>query len=533
MEHSKEQGRGDTMTLLARTRTPRHGEAVSSAEPRVRWVLAALMLGMLLAALDSTIVSTAMPRIVAELGGLTYYSWVFSAYMLTSTVCVPIFGKFSDLYGRRRMYQLGLALFVTGSALCGFASTMMELILFRALQGVGAAALMPVALTIIGDLFPPDQRGKVQGLFGSVFGIASIAGPAIGGILTDHFSWPWVFWVNLPLGVAAMVVIAYGLPETKGGRNQPVDYLGAVLLMGGLSALLLALVMGGTEWPWGSVQIVSLFVASAVLLAFFGYVETKAADPLLPLSLLGNRVIGVSLALGFLVGAAMFGAISYIPLFVQGVIGVSASLAGYVLTPLMLATIVSSIVSGRLVTKVTYRGFAVFSSVVIAAGFLLLATMGVETPLWVAMMYMILVGLGMGPLNPVLTIAVQNATDATQRGLATSSLQLFRSVGGTVGVTVMGVFLNHQLEAQLQRLASHVPPGMADQVGHVTSPQALLSPEVRAALPVDLLKLLQDALAHALDRVFLLSALITAFVFAVGLLYGRAKAVGQAALRRR
>lgn len=491
----------------------------------IRWVMVALLMGMLLSALDTTIVSTAMPRIVAELGGLTYYSWVFSAYMLTSTIFVPLFGKLSDLFGRRMIYQIGLGLFMLGSALCGFADNIIELIIYRAVQGIGGAALMPIAIVIIGDLYPPEQRGKIQGLFGAVFGLASVAGPALGGFLSDHLSWKWIFWINLPLGVVAMAVIAYALKESKGEGKRYVDYTGAALLMSGITALLLGLIMGGVEFPWNSWQIYGLFALGVISTVLFLYVQTKVPEPLLPLNLFKNRVISVSSMLGFLLGAAMFAAISYIPLYVQGVIGVSASLAGYVLTPLMLAMIVTSIIAGRLMAKVSYRGFVYYSMIVMSITFYLLSLVEINTPLWQVVVYMVLIGLGMGPMNPVLNIAVQGAVDATTRGVATSTLVFFRSIGGTVGVTVMGVFLNNELASQLQRVATQVPARFVDQLEKFNNPQLLLNPDVRGQIPAELLRLLQEALTISINHVFLVALAVTILGIVAGSFYGRAKMI--------
>ncbi|MFY0543616.1 MDR family MFS transporter [Brevibacillus sp. H7] len=493
------------------------------SETSVRWVMVALMLGMLLGALDMTIVSTAMPQIIAELGGLTYYSWVFSAYMLTSTIFVPLFGKLSDLFGRRLIYQIGLGLFMLGSALCGFSTTIVELIVYRALQGVGAAALMPIAIVIVGDLYPPEQRGKIQGVFGAVFGLASVAGPALGGFITDYLSWEWTFWINLPFGLAAMAVIAYALKESKGEGKRYVDYTGAALLMGGMTALLLGLIMGGVEYPWNSWQIYGLFAASVIMTGLFLFVQTKVPEPLLPLTLFQNRIVSVSAVLGFLLGAAMFAAVSYIPLYVQGVIGVSASLAGYILTPLMLSMIASSIISGRMITKVSYRAIVLYGMIVMSASFYLLSLVQVDTPMWQVIVCMVMIGLGMGPMNPVLNIAVQSTVDAATRGIATSSLAFFRSIGGTVGVTVMGVFLNHELSAQLQKVVAHVPPQLASQLEKFTDPQLLLNQDVRGQIPQELLVLLQQALTVSINHVFLVALAITAIGIIVALFYGNAK----------
>jgi EmrB/QacA subfamily drug resistance transporter len=489
----------------------------------VRWVMIALMLGMLLGALDMTIVSTAMPRIVAELGGLTYYSWVFSAYMLTSTIFVPLFGKLSDLFGRRLIYQIGLALFMLGSALCGFAGDILQLIIYRAVQGIGAAALMPIALVIIGDLYPPEQRGKIQGIFGAVFGLSSVAGPALGGFITDYLSWEWTFWINLPFGLAAMAVIAFALQESKGEGKRYVDYTGAALLMGGMTALLLGLIMGGVEFPWNSWQIFGLFAASAVLTGLFLYVQTKVPEPLLPLHLFKNRVVSVSSLLGFLLGASMFAAVSYIPLYVQGVIGVSASLAGYILTPMMLSMIISSIISGRLFAKISYRTFVFTSMMIMAVSLFQLSRVQVDTPLWQVIVCMVLIGVGMGPMNPLLNIAVQSTVNAAVRGVATSLLTFFRSIGGTVGVTVMGVILNNQLSAQLQQRITQVPAELASQVSKFSDPQLLLNPEVRARIPAPLLRLLQEALTVAIDHVFIVALALTLLSVITGLFYGKAK----------
>jgi EmrB/QacA subfamily drug resistance transporter len=497
--------------------------ATAASQPKpvnTRLVMLALLLGMTLGALDATIVSTAMPRIVAELGGLTYYSWVFSAYMLTSTIFVPLFGKMSDLFGRRLVYQIGLALFILGSALCGFATHIVELIIYRGIQGIGGAALMPVAIVIVGDLYPPGERGKVQGLFGAVFGLASVAGPALGGFITDYLSWEWTFWINLPLGLLAMVVIAYALKESKGEGKRYIDYWGAVLLMGGLTALLLALIMGGVEYPWNSPQIYGLFAISGILLGLFLYVETMVPEPILPLDLFRHRVISVTNILGFLLGAAMFSAVSYIPLYVQGVIGVSPAFAGYILTPLMLAMIISSILSGRLLAKFTFRSFILFSMALMAVSFFLLSYVRVDTYMWQVVLLMILLGIGLGPMNPVLNVAVQQTVEANLRGVVTSSLAFFRSIGGTVGVTIMGVIFNQQLTAKLQQLSANIPPELAPQLGKFHDPQLLLDEQVRAQIPPKLLSLLQDALSYAVDHIFLVALIIALAGFLTGIFFG-------------
>lgn len=498
---------------------------VDKSVKKVNWILAALMLAMLLGALDMTIMSTATPLIISDLGGFEQYSWVFTAYMLTSTVFVPIFGKLADLYGRRLIYQIGLGLFIVGSALCGFAESMTQLIWFRALQGVGGAALMPIAIVIIGDLFPPDKRGKVQGLFGAVFGMASVAGPALGGIITDYLSWEWTFWINLPLGIFSILIFSFALQEKRGEMKRYIDYLGAGLLMAGITALLLALVFGGHEYPWNSKEIIGLFAASFVLLAAFTYIQTKVPEPLVPLQLFRNRVITVSVVIGFFLGASMMGAISYIPLYVQGVIGVSPSLAGYVLTPMMLAMITSSIVSGRLITKLTYRTIVLSSMGLLVASFYLFTTLTVSTPTWQVVLFMVLAGLGMGPMNPLLTIAVQNSAEAHVQGVATSSLAFFRTIGGTIGVAVMGTMMNNKMASEMEHVTSQLPAPLQSQAEMFTDPNLLLREEFRQQVPAELLNLMKEALSNSVTFIFWTSVVLAALCWMVGLLYQRERVV--------
>jgi EmrB/QacA subfamily drug resistance transporter len=412
-------------------------------------VFSGLMLGMLLAALDQTIVSTALPRIVRDLGGFQHYSWVFSAYMLGSTVTVPLYGKLSDIYGRRPFFLLGITLFSTGSIISGLATSMGMLIAGRAIQGLGAGGLIPLAIAGIGDIIPPRQRGKWQGFTGAVFAASSVLGPATGGWLTDNASWRWCFFVNLPLAAVALVVVWFGFVRRPRHEEHSIDYIGATLLAGGSAAGLLAAVWGGTEYPWGSGVIIGLFVLAATLLGLFLVQERRAPEPLLPLGLFRERTFSAVSVAVFAVGAAMFGAIIYVPLFVQRVRGDSATGSGAVLTPLMLGIIATSILAGQIVSRTgRYRPVLIAGPPLLAVGFFLLARLGVDSSQFVVTRDVVVVGLGVGLMMQTLTVAVQNSVSRRAIGVATSSTQFFRTVGAMVGVTVMGTIVTSRLSGQ-------------------------------------------------------------------------------------
>ncbi|WP_018132261.1 MDR family MFS transporter [Effusibacillus pohliae] len=467
---------------------------------RVKWTVAAIMLALLLASLDQTIVSTAMPTIVAELKGMDIYSWVFTAYMLTATTVMPIVGKLSDLYGRKRFFLLGLAVFMAGSALCGTADTMMQLVIYRGLQGLGGGALMPIAFTIFFEVFPPEQRGKMQGLLGSVFGLSSVFGPTIGAYITEYVSWNWIFYINLPLGILSFVILLFSLVETKAAGARPkIDFLGAAAMAVSIVTLLLALVFGGKEYAWSSWQVLGLFGTSTLFLILFLLIEKRAEEPMLPLALFRKRVIAVMSAVVFIQGIAMMGSASYIPLFVQGVLGGTATNAGNILTPMMLAVVAGSMTGGFMMRKFSYRTITVAAMAVMALGAFLLSRLDVNATQMQVTLCMILLGLGVGPLMPASTTAVQGAVDMKQRGVATSSVAFFRSIGGTVGVAVMGTIVTHHMTNQLADKLGRSP--MAGTF--LQNPQALLQPELRAKIPPAILTVLQGTLAEAISYVFL------------------------------
>jgi EmrB/QacA subfamily drug resistance transporter len=428
-------------------------------------VFAGLMLAMLLAALDQTIVSTALPRIVRDLGGFQHYSWVFSAYMLGSTVTVPLYGKLSDIYGRRPFFLFGILLFSAGSIISGVAGSMGVLIAGRAIQGLGAGALIPLAIAAIGDIIPPRKRGKWQGALGAVFATASVIGPATGGWLTDNASWRWCFFVNLPLAAVALAVVWFGFVRQPRREQHSIDYLGAVLLTCGAAAGLLAAVWGGVEYPWGSSVIVGLFLAAAVLIALFVLQERRAREPILPLELFHGRTFAAATVTVFALGAAMFGTIIYVPLFVQRVLGESATGSGAVLTPLMLGIILTSVVAGQIVSRTGhYRPVLLAGPPFLALGFLLLTHLGVDSSRLAVTRDIVIVGLGIGAMMQTLTVAVQNSVRPRDIGVATASQQFFRAVGAMTGVAVMGTIVTSRLGATATaaadpaRLASAIHP---------------------------------------------------------------------------
>lgn len=504
-------------------------------------LLVGLFLGMFFASLDQTVVGTAMPRIIGDLGGLSIMAWVTTAYMLTSTTIVPIAGKLADLFGRRVIYVTGIIVFMIGSALCGISQDMTQLILFRGVQGLGGGIMMPMSMTIVGDIFPPDKRGKWQGIIGAVFGISSVIGPTIGGWLVDNASWHWVFYVNLPVGILAAITISLGLRGEKRLKDRVViDYTGALTLVIGVASLLLALNLGEKDFPWTSWQILGLFGLSAVFLLIFLVVERKADEPILSLDLFKNRVFTIANIIGFLMGLGMFGAIMFLPLFLQGVIGVSATSSGNTMIPMMMAMVVASVIGGQLITRVSFRTMFIAGTLFIVGGFYLLSTMTVNTTQIAAVSYIIALGAGMGLIMPTVTIAVQDAFPPELRGVATSSTQFFRSIGGTLGMTILGVVMNHQSSAVLEKnffpVIQKIPGLQAGFLGTMletarTNPQSLfnilLSPEVMRKIPAQLQQVLlpplKIALAEALHTVFLVAMGIAISGIFASLLMGNAR----------
>src|SRR5947209_1138897 len=448
-------------------------------------ILIGVILGMLLAALDQTIVGTALPHIVASMGGLDHYAWVVTAYLLASTVSIPIWGKLSDIYGRRTFFILGMIIFLIGSALAGTSQNMTELIIYRGIQGLGAGAMMPIAMAIIGDLFPPAERGKWQGLIVAVFGLASIVGPTLGGWITDNWGWRWVFYVNMPVGVIAILTAGFVMPKLVIRRQHIIDYLGVVTLIAGTVPLLLAFSWAGTQYAWNSWQIIGSFIFAAGMLVIFVFIEMRAAEPIISPKLFKNSIFTISTIAMFLVSAGMFGAILYLPLFVQGVLGQSATNSGVVLTPLMLGFMFSSIVGGQLLSRTgRYKILAIAGFIIAAIGMFMLSRMTPATTQGEVVRNMLVTGLGMGVMMSLFTIVVQNAFPYRQLGEVTASLTFFRSIGSTMGVAVMGTIMinrfQNAMQSNIPALLKRVVP--ANRLAQLENPQLLLAPDVVAKI---------------------------------------------------
>ncbi|WP_327428350.1 MDR family MFS transporter [Streptomyces sp. NBC_01236] len=464
--------------------------------------IGALLLGMLLAALDQTIVSTALPTIVSDLGGLEHLSWVVTAYLLASTAATPLWGKLGDQYGRKKLFQTAIVIFLIGSALCGMSQNMGELIGFRALQGLGGGGLMVLSMAIVGDIVPPRERGKYQGLFGAVFGATSVLGPLLGGLFTEHLSWRWVFYVNLPVGVVALVVIAAVLHIPRKSAHHVIDYLGTFLIAAVATSLVLVASLGGTTWDWGSAQIIGLAVLGVVLAVAFVAVEQRAAEPVLPLKLFRIRTFTLSAVISFIVGFAMFGAMTYLPTFLQVVQGVSPTMSGVHMLPMVFGLLISSTVSGQIVSRTgRWKVFPIAGTGVTAIGLLLLHQLDENSSTGEMSSYFFVFGLGLGLVMQVLVLIVQNAVSYEDLGVATSGATFFRSIGASFGVAIFGTVFASRLADKLTVALSgqQLPAGI--------SPDSLKAdPKGIAELPALLRQPVLHAYASAITDVFLYAA---------------------------
>ena len=492
-----------------------------------------VLLAMFLSSLDQTVVGTAMPRIIVDLGGFTHYTWVTTSYLITSTTALPITGKLTDMYGRKWFYTAGIAIFVLGSLLSGLSQTMTQIILYRGFQGIGAGVMMANAFTVIGDLFPPAERGKYQGLMSGVFGVSSVIGPTLGGFITDAFSWHWIFFINIPLGILLIVLFVLFFPDFQPSHTRPrVDYWGVTVMVLALVPAMLALSWGGVEYAWWSAPIVGMFVFSAVMVIVFIFVENRSPEPLLPLWLFGNRVVAVSALITFLTGFSMFGGITFIPLFFQGVLGLSATTSGSFLTPMMLGMVAGSFSSGQMLSRAGghYRLQGFVGLAIMALGTAFLAQMTADTSHLRAMINIILVGLGLGITMPLYTIAVQNAVPYNVMGVATSSTVFFRSIGGSFGLAILGSIMNNRFASEFisglsPDARSIIPPDRLGALVH--NPQVLLSTQAQNQLQAmfdqlgpqgkilfdQVLQALQQALNSALAEIFFIGLVVIIIAF--------------------
>ncbi|MEF3304620.1 MDR family MFS transporter [Paenibacillus sp. GYB003] len=486
-------------------------------------IMVAIIAAMFFAAINQTIVSTAMPRIIAILGGMDYYTWVITIYMLTSTISTVLVGKLSDIYGRKPFILAGIVFFIIGAFLTGLSADIFQLITYRGIQGIGAGIIMASAFTAVGDLFSPRERGKWTGVMMAVFGFSSVIGPTLGGWIVDHMDWEWVFWIFLPIGVVAFVLIMMLFPKVDKKQSEAIDYWGSLFLTLTIVPLLLGFSWAGTKYAWGSLQVLGLFGSALVALLIFLFIETRVKSPVLPLSLFRNSIVTLSNSIGFLMNAGMMGALIYLPFFVQGVEGISPTYSGYVTMPMSISMVVVSAFTGRLITKTgKYKRFALLGMPIMIVGMVMMAYMN---SIWLAVLSMIVFGFGLGLGMPIFSLTVQNAVRPDELGVATASSQLFRNLGGTIGIAVMGTIMASSLKRNLSSVAasgggldfSKLDPKVAEQLAAFQNPEMLLDqpklehlkqtlPEQIQPILTKMIEVLRDALASSLTTVFLSGA---------------------------
>ncbi|MBO0958875.1 MFS transporter [Neobacillus sp. MM2021_6] len=483
----------------------------------LKLVVTGILLAILMSAMDNTIVATAMGTIVSDLGGFDKFIWVTSAYMVAVMAGMPIFGKLSDMYGRKRFFIFGLVVFLVGSALCGIAQTIVQLSIFRAIQGIGGGALMPIAFTIVFDIFPPDKRGKMTGLLGAVFGASSVLGPLLGAYITDYISWHWIFYVNVPIGIISLILIVRFYHESLTHSKQKIDWVGAITLVISVVSLMFALELGGKEYAWDSVQIMALFASFFVFIIAFFITEFKAAEPILPLWLFKKRLFATSQILAFLYGGTFIILTVFIPIFVQGVYGGTAKNAGLILTPMMLGSVAGSSVGGIFLTKTSYRNLMLISIVSYVIGMFFLGTMTVDTARWLLTLYMILVGFGVGFSFSLLPTASIHNLEPQYRGTANSTNSFLRSFGMTLGVTIFGTIQSNIFQDKLKAAFAGMQGGSNFKMG---DPREIFQASERAKIPDFILSKIVHAMSDSITHAFLLAlipiALAAVTIFFMG-----------------
>ncbi|KJB86694.1 multidrug MFS transporter [Paenibacillus sp. E194] len=486
------------------------------AASRRNMVLFGLIMGMFFSSLEQTIVGTAMPTIIKDLNGFAIFAWVTTAYMICSTAVIPLAGKLADLFGSRFIYLTGWLIFVIGSGLCATAVNMEQLIIYRAIQGIGGGMLMPMSQTIIGMMFSPQERAKWQGVFGAIFGLSSVIGPFFGGFIVDHISWHWIFLINVPFGLLSTVLIFIGMKSIDEPRDRSkkisIDWLGIFTLIPGIVLLLLGLSLDHNKYAWDSPTSILVFASALLLFVLFVFIERRAAEPIIDMSLFKSRIFNVSVALGFLVGLGMFGAIMFVPMFMQGVLGVTPTQAGSTMTPMMIALIIASILAGQLVLRMRYRAVMAVGMVISAVGFWLMSTMGVSTSTWTAYSFMVVLGFGIGMVMPIITLVVQNAFPREQLGTVTSATTFFRSIGSTIGATLFNVIMNSVIATNIANATASADPGTQAVLSKTgtdsnTLYQLLINSDLLKQLPEDLkvnvLNTIKDAWSASFSTVFL------------------------------
>jgi EmrB/QacA subfamily drug resistance transporter len=502
-------------------------EMSNLTKKRIILIMIGLMFGVLLASLDSTIVGTAMPKIIEKLNGFDYYTWPVISYLLCITISMPLWGKLADLYGFKRIYVLGIILFLIGSALCGMAQSMNQLIYFRGLQGIGGAVLISNTMAIIGVLFPPADRAKYMGILGSAGALASVIGPTLGGFITDHLSWRWIFYVNVPVGIIALIILLFALPKNKASMDRKkIDYIGAGALIITLVPLLLAFTWGGNKYDWNSAQIISMFTISLVMLVVFLMIEKKVADPIIPLSLFKNSVFNVSAIEMFLVNGIIMGVSIFLPLFVQGVAGKSASNSGAIMTPMMFSLIIGAIISGVFVSKTKkYKIQSIIGLIIMGIGSFLLTLLDIKSSNFEIVVIMIVLGLGIGIVTPILSSAAQNAFSEKQMGVVTSGIQFFKLLGSTIASAVLGTALNTSIKNGLNQLeVGNLPANLKilfKNPNTISNPDVMIG--IKAKLPNEMLPAfgrvmdqIKHVLSDSIQYVFLICFVIAIISFVIG-----------------